>query len=73
MNPSPPVIPARLLSWRLSPDWREYVLGDLDKPAEFATPALTLQGDVTAPRLQSRRDLLRAIDDALEISEQTEI
>ena len=28
---SPPSLPARLLSWRLSPDWADYVLGDLEE------------------------------------------
>jgi len=31
MNPSPPSLPTFLLSRRLSPEWREYVLGDLEE------------------------------------------
>jgi hypothetical protein len=42
-----------------------YVLGKLDKPMEFATPTLTLEGEVSAQRLQSRRHLLHEIDDSL--------
>jgi hypothetical protein len=41
-----------------------YLLGSLEKPLDFAVPALTLQGDVSARRLQSRRELLRALDGA---------
>jgi putative ABC transport system permease protein len=31
MNAAPPSLAARLLAWRLSPAWREYVLGDLEE------------------------------------------
>nr|MBA2304481.1 ABC transporter permease [Acidobacteriota bacterium] len=31
MIPAPPSLPARLLAWRLSPEWRDYVLGDLEE------------------------------------------
>ena len=31
MNPKPPELPARLLTLRLSPQWRDYVLGDLEE------------------------------------------
>jgi hypothetical protein len=41
-----------------------YLLGRLDRPLEFAVPALTLQRDVDARRLQSRRTLLHEIDEA---------
>jgi uncharacterized protein (DUF1501 family) len=41
-----------------------YLIGSRERPLEFAVPALTLQGDVSAVRLQSRRELLRAIDGA---------
>jgi uncharacterized protein (DUF1501 family) len=41
-----------------------YLIGSRERPLEFAVPALTLQGDVSAGRLQSRRELLRAIDAA---------
>lgn len=39
-----------------------YLYGNRDKPFEFTIPALTLEGDVTASRLQSRRELLRSLD-----------
>ncbi len=39
-----------------------YVLGDVDHPTQFTTPALSLAGDVTPGRLQSRRELLRVLD-----------
>ncbi len=41
-----------------------YLLGSRERPLEFAVPALTLQGDVSATRLQSRRELLRTLDGA---------
>jgi hypothetical protein len=41
-----------------------YLLGSRERPLEFAVPALTLQGDISARRLQSRRELLRAVDGA---------
>jgi hypothetical protein len=41
-----------------------YVYGNRDKPLEFVTPTLTLQGDVDAARLQSRRHLLATLDAA---------
>ena len=41
-----------------------YLIGSRERPLEFAVPALTLQGDVSAGRLQSRRELLRALDGA---------
>ncbi len=46
-----------------------YVLGSLERPLEFVAPALTLQGDVDAGRLQSRRHLLTALDDAVRSAE----
>jgi hypothetical protein len=42
-----------------------YVLGKLERPADFAAPVLELHGDVDRPRLASRRHLLRAVDDAV--------
>ena len=48
-----------------------YLLGNLDRPTEFSTPALTLEGDVDAERLQSRRQLLQALDGAVREAEQT--
>jgi hypothetical protein len=41
-----------------------YVLGKFERPLDFVVPALTLEGDVDGRRLQSRRDLLRAVDAA---------
>src|SRR5260370_1143827 len=41
-----------------------YLLGDLDRPLDFVVPTLTLQGDVNADRLASRRRLLHALDRA---------
>jgi uncharacterized protein (DUF1501 family) len=41
-----------------------YVHGDLEQPLRFQAPALSLSGDLTASRLQSRRDLLAAVDSA---------
>jgi hypothetical protein len=41
-----------------------YVLGNNDRPNEFVIPALSLQGDVDARRLASRRQLLQAVDQA---------
>lgn len=41
-----------------------YVLGKLDRPAEFAAPVLELSGDVSPQRLADRRHLLHALDDA---------
>jgi len=50
---------------RLGPEFDPvYVLGDHDKPNEFAVPALALGGDVTAARMADRRGLLAAIEDA---------
>jgi len=41
-----------------------YVEGDHKAPLDFRSPALTLQGEVTAERLRSRHELLRMVDDA---------
>jgi hypothetical protein len=46
-----------------------YVLGNLQRPLEFVAPTLTLQGDVDAGRLQSRRHLLASLDDAVRSAE----
>jgi hypothetical protein len=48
-----------------------YVLGNLDKPTEFVAPALTLEGDVDAARLRSRRELLKALDAAARGADET--
>ncbi len=47
-----------------------YVLGNLECPLEFTAPALTLQGEVDAARLQSRRHLLDTLDNAARSTEQ---
>jgi hypothetical protein len=39
-----------------------YLLGSLERPLEFVVPALTLQGDVAAERLQERHSLLRNLE-----------
>ncbi len=41
-----------------------YVNGSSENPLRFQAPALSLEGDVTAGRLQNRRELLRHLDDA---------
>ena len=41
-----------------------YVYGNVDKPTQFTTPALALQGDVAPARLKSRRSLLESLDTA---------
>jgi len=41
-----------------------YVDGDPDHPTRFTAPSLSLQGDVSAGRLQSRRALLTTLDSA---------
>ncbi|HEY7155650.1 MAG TPA: DUF1501 domain-containing protein [Gemmataceae bacterium] len=46
-----------------------YVYGSRDKPLEFVAPTLTLEGDVDAARLQSRRRLLATLDDAARSAE----
>jgi hypothetical protein len=42
-----------------------YVLGKFDKPLDFVVPELTLQGDMDGGRLQARRFLMSAVDDAM--------
>jgi hypothetical protein len=46
-----------------------YVQGKFEKPMDFVVPELTLQGDVDARRLQSRRGLLAAIDASVRAAE----
>jgi len=46
-----------------------YVYGSLAKPLEFVAPVLTLEGDVDARRLQSRRHLLTTLDAAARSAE----
>lgn len=48
-----------------------YVQGSHDKPMSFRAPSLELQAGVTAPRLESRKQLLTAIDDAHRAAEST--
>ncbi len=48
---SPPSLPALLLARRLSPEWREYVLGDLEE--EFVARAA--QSPAAARRCTGRR------------------
>ena len=31
MSHQPPILAVRMLSWRLSPEWRDFVLGDLEE------------------------------------------
>jgi hypothetical protein len=40
-----------------------YVLGNRDKPLQFTTPALELQGEVSVDRLLSRHELLKSLDE----------
>jgi hypothetical protein len=42
-----------------------YVLGKFDKPLDFMVPELTLQGDIDGRRLQARRFLMGAVDNAM--------
>ncbi len=42
-----------------------YVIGKLDKPLDFVIPALTLEGDMDARRLQARRELMTGLDSAV--------
>jgi hypothetical protein len=39
-----------------------YILGNIDKPLEFKTPVLSLEGDVSPQRLANRKELLRTLD-----------
>jgi hypothetical protein len=48
-----------------------YVLGQFERPLDFVVPALTLQGDVDAGRLGSRRNLLQVIDASARSVEET--
>jgi hypothetical protein len=48
-----------------------YVLGSRARPLDFVVPALTLHGDVSARRLESRRELLRAVDGAFRSHDET--
>jgi hypothetical protein len=41
-----------------------YLQGSLEQPLKFQAPALVLEGDITADRLQARRSLLGDIDTA---------
>jgi len=46
-----------------------FVDGSRDKPLDFAVPALSLSGDISAERLQDRRTLLGTIDSAQRLVE----
>lgn len=48
-----------------------YINGNLEKPMEFTVPALSLQGDMTSQRLQSRQSLLGALNQARATIDQT--
>src|SRR6188768_1359438 len=41
-----------------------YLNGDFDQPLKFTSPTLTMEGGNTAGRMDSRRELLRAFNDA---------
>lgn len=41
-----------------------YVEGNLERPLDFQMPALTLDRDVSVPRLHARRELLQTLDHA---------
>jgi uncharacterized protein (DUF1501 family) len=41
-----------------------YLLGNRERPTEFAAPVLSLEGDVSPERLADRRTLLQALDGA---------
>jgi len=46
-----------------------FVDGTHERPLDFVVPALSLRGDVPAERLTDRRTLLRAIDDAQRLAD----
>lgn len=46
-----------------------FVDGTRDRPLDFNVPALALQGDLSAERMQDRRLLLKALDDAQRLAE----
>jgi hypothetical protein len=46
-----------------------YVYGTREKPTEFAAPALSLEGPITAERIASRRTLLGQIEEAVRRSD----
>ena len=48
-----------------------YVQGKFDRPRDFVVPQLTLEGDVDGGRLQSRRQILQAVDAASRAVEPT--
>jgi uncharacterized protein (DUF1501 family) len=47
-----------------------FVEGTRERPLDFAVPALSLRGDVSADRMLSRRGLLRTLDQARRLAEQ---
>jgi hypothetical protein len=48
-----------------------FVEGTRERPLVFAVPALSLRGDVSGERLLARRELLRAVDSARRLAEQS--
>lgn len=47
-----------------------FVDGERERPMEFRVPALSLHGDIPAQRLQDRKTLLKAIDEAQQRGEE---
>lgn len=41
-----------------------YLNGNFDEPLKFTAPTLTMEGDVTADRMNERRELLRSFNDS---------
>ncbi|MDZ4288552.1 MAG: DUF1501 domain-containing protein [Prosthecobacter sp.] len=41
-----------------------YLNGNFDEPLKFTSPTLTMEGDVTADRMNERRELLRSFNDS---------
>jgi uncharacterized protein (DUF1501 family) len=48
-----------------------FVDGSREKPLEFAVPALTLSGEISGERLQDRRSILRSLDTAHRLTEES--
>src|SRR5262245_26861610 len=49
-----------------------FVDGTRERPMDFSVPALRLRGDVTPDRMDDRRRLLRALDDAHRLAEHSQ-
>ncbi len=41
-----------------------YLIGNFDEPLQFSAPTLTMEGGMSGGRMDERRELLRALDDA---------